>query len=797
MWPSQKVAQVAPLDRARDSCDLLYYPGPAKRLLQELLQLPFRIKANVVIVHDSEATDWGETNGILLAILGMSRGSGFILLPSSIDAGLVINETVRELTHGLPIDSALGMALDHRALKTHGRDVIAAFNRRLGAFVLPKLVERYNARIDALPDGTRIDMSHVGPDNEWFTKGVEGLGIAGGTPKTDVPTLPRSADREVLAASVTILGDQLMFDHESQGATALAEVAVATAAASAPADAEAARAARFLQQQSFVRVGGKLEKAHAGFIAGEVALVRVRIAEPEEGWDSLPTVFPVEELPKHLERWNLTVWFSELDHLPAPLRGRLRLPRDGKSTECEFLFKPRAFPRFEGRIVVLHRGRIIQTAVLKAAVITGVATAPPDGRPRLEDLVPVRYRLGNLEERRQFDFAFVANHDSAGRPILTAVSDKAAWVKDLSQAREIAAAINLTLSAVAKSVKDYADGLKGEKGRKLLVQLAQHGSFLKIFLDMQLNAIGNNPATADEQYVQIVSTRPDSVVPLEFVYDYVTPEDGAMPCEHWETAVKVGRCPESCDRTSGKKLCPVGFWGLRKVIERHAVTPALAKDGNVLYLQSEPTRQSDTLHLGGLTIFATSSRVLDPMPAQLAQIIAECCGIAPKRATDWDEWEALVKEHRPRLLVALPHTDGKGTNVTVEIGNVSVKTITLRPTHVFPPPIEGRQAPLVALIGCDTSGTADDYGQHVLVLRARGAAIVIGTIATVFGEHAAKVAGMLVKGMRPRPDGQAIRLGELMLDVRRASLLDGLLMPLCLVAFGDADWKVSLAGGVQ
>jgi hypothetical protein len=160
-------------------------------------------------------------------------------------------------------------------------------------------------------------------------------------------------------------------------------------------------------------------------------------------------------------------------------------------------------------------------------------------------------------------------------------------------------------------------------------------------------------------------------------------------------------------------------------------------------------------------------------------------------AKNWDEWEDHVKEYRPSLLIALPHTDGKEGNVTVEIGGKSVKTITLKDTHVFPPPIKDRQAPLVALIGCDIAGTASEYGSHVVALRARGAGIVIGTIATVFGEHAAEVAGKLVEGLLVRDDGKPVRLGELIRTIRRNSLRDGLLMPLCLVAYGDADWILS------
>ena len=429
------------------------------------------------------------------------------------------------------------------------------------------------------------------------------------------------ADRHVEASSVSIEADKLIFEHEDQGSAAIVEVSLAMETASVPAEAVRARAARFLQQRSFVRPENEFREAKEGFIAGKPAMVRVRIAEPEQGWDALPSVFPVEALPQHLESWTLTVWLSEPDHLPVPIKRQIKLPRDGSSTECEFHFRPLTHPQFEGRLTVLHRGRIIQTAVLRAAVVTISNPLANKGAPRLEDLVAVRHRLGNLDERRQYDLAFLANHDSKGRPLLTAVSEGAAWVKDLSPMANIAAEINKSLSPVAKSVQDYAKGLDGKKGEALLVQLALHGEFVRMFLYQALDVQSNSVAIKKAEFVQIVSTRFDAVVPLEFVYDYAVPQLDAKVCPNWRDALTVGECTSTCDRTSGSYVCPMGFWGLRKVIERHAMNPALAKDGNVLYLQSEPTRESDTLYLGGVAVLGSSKRVPDANVTELKELI--------------------------------------------------------------------------------------------------------------------------------------------------------------------------------
>lgn len=785
LWPAEKIARAVRLGREYANCDVLLHNGPLKSLAQALLDLPYRVRANMIVVHADATGEWGDQRTLLSTVLGLTRASGFALVPAAVsDDGLaeLLNGLAAELSHALPIDIAFAnVARYHKQA-----DIVAGFSDQLTEFTLPDLAVRYNARLTALPAGTVLDLSRVGQNNEWLTRGVFGGGTTGGTLKAAMAA--PQADRQLAADSVRVMPEEMRFDHEHEGGATMAELGEAMATAEAPPDAQGRRAARFLQQKSFVRTRDGLREASKGFLAGVPAIVRVRIGQAEQGWDANPVSFPVEELPQHLERWSLTVWLTEPDHFPRPLKRRIRLPRDGNSTEAEFLFKPRDLPSFEARITVLHRGRVIQTALLRAAVVSDAYPARDGGAPKLADAVAVRHRLGELDARRQFDLALVANHDSRGRPLLAALSANAAWVKDLTQVADIAREINASFAPVAQSVPDYVDGLDGKNGVEFLIGLARHGKWLKTYLNQMFDDPANHLATTKAEYIQIVSTRVDSVVPIEFVYDYAAPADGAKVCKDWRNAVKSGRCSASCDHASDASVCPLGFWGLQKVIERHAVRPGLAKDGNVLYLQSEPAGRRDRLHIGGASVLGASDRVSNADLGKLGKVIEKHCEAKPELAKTWDAWRKLVEKLHPALLVALPHTDGRATNVTVEIGGDSLRTITLGPNHVFPPPVAGRQAPLVALIGCDVAGTADDYGNHVLVFRENGAAVVIGTIATVFGGHAAKVASKLVEGMLPRGQDKPVRLGELIRQVRRDALLDNLLMPLCLVAYGDADW---------
>ena len=206
--------------------------------------------------------------------------------------------------------------------------------------------------------------------------------------------------------------------------------------------------------------------------------------------------------------------------------------------------------------------------------------------------------------------------------------------------------------------------------------------------------------------------------------------------------------------------------------------------------QSEPSRESDTLYLGGVAVLGSSKNVSKPNVTELKGLIKRCCRAAPGSPRTGTSGKSKFKRDG-QVYWSFLARDRRENDVTLEIGGMAMDTITLRETHVFPPPFQGHQAPIVALIGCDTAGTAAEYGNHVMCLRARGAGIVIGTIATVFGPHAADVAGKLVECMLGKGDARPLRLGEVIRAIRRESLRDGLLMPLCLVAYGDADWILS------
>jgi hypothetical protein len=382
----------------------------------------------------------------------------------------------------------------------------------------------------------------------------------------------------------------------------------------------------------------------------------------------------------------------------------------------------------------------------------------------------------------------LTNHTSDKRPRLTAISAKHAWLTDLEDCAQITKELNKVLSKVAKSTADYKPPLDSEKNSALLVELAQLGNYLYgIIVEDQLEAASNDPDFAGINCLQIVSTKNKPVIPFEFIYDHPVPDDDATLCPSWQEALKTGECQTGCDKKNSSFVCPLGFWGISKVIERHDVTPELSGKMDY-YLQSESTAGRPSLPFGGHVMIAASQKVKEEDLHPLYQACLKTTQKPHIKVDDWKTgWIRCVKDHHPTIMMVMPHTDGNGIHASLEISARTIKTGLIKKEHVRPD--ESYDFPVIALLGCDTTGTTLDFGSHVRQFRRKGASMVLGTIATVFGGHAAKVAHMIVEGFAEE-SSKLNCMGDVLRSVKKRALLEGLVMALCVVAFGDADWKL-------
>ena len=792
-WPFRHVPVATDAERHA----LLVFGQQLEGALAGLLQSPLRLKARLVLVNGHDAGRPG-TAALLEALVSRLSASGIVLLAEPLPVTELadrVREACLQMMHDRPLDLVIRAVFGRAALLMAGAGLLQHWRMRAQMAEL-------SDRLVRQPRGAIVKMS---------AQAMHQLG--GGVP------VPVGAAPGALTAEAGVLGQAIRrasvrhrYDGEAHEASAMTEAAQALRQEAAQAHAEQA-AVRHLQQQSWVKSrNGRLRQIHNAYVVGEPVLLKVRIGSQQaSGWQSGSHAFPNQELPPNEDSHRLTVLFHEPGQLDAPLQQDITLPRTGESTEALFDFVPRRAGAFLARIAVLHRNRVLQTAQLRAQVVSARNAA---GRRRiaLETEAEVRHDWSSLDGRRRFDLALVAGApDADGTPRVTSVSGGKAWATDLTGVQQVAAEISTLLSAVAHNTLGHGQGLDAEDNPQLLLDLAFSGR--ELYAQLVLDQLAQNREgvldVRSEQvgHIQLVQTRSDAVIPLEFVYDYElgTGAEASVCPQHREALVQ-GHCSPDCEgqRHPGRHVCPMGFWGLRKVIERHVQDALQAADaGHPLVVLSEPTQARQKLHVQAGAVVGHSGRVAGGSLDGLLQELRAHLQGSVERVKDWGEWATAVQAHAPQLLVAFPHNTGSGSTRGLELGNSTIRTRGIRfypvgavegaaaqgPWHVRRP---GGDPPLVLLLGCDTAGSTEPFSSHVSAFRQAGAAVVVSTIATVLGAHAVEVGTRIVADLLEQvaaSQGQP-HLGELLRQAKCRALLASQPMALCVVAFGDADWRL-------
>ena len=792
-WPFRHVPVATDAERHA----LLVFGQQLEGALAGLLQSPLRLKARLVLVNGHDAGRPG-TAALLEALVSRLSASGIVLLAEPLPVTELadrVREACLQMMHDRPLDLVIRAVFGRAALLMAGAGLLQHWRMRAQMAEL-------SDRLVRQPRGAIVKMS---------AQAMHQLG--GGVP------VPVGAAPGALTAEAGVLGQAIRrasvrhrYDGEAHEASAMTEAAQALRQEAAQAHAEQA-AVRHLQQQSWVKSrNGRLRQIHNAYVVGEPVLLKVRIGSQQaSGWQSGSHAFPNQELPPNEDSHRLTVLFHEPGQLDAPLQQDITLPRTGESTEALFDFVPRRAGAFLARIAVLHRNRVLQTAQLRAQVVSARNAA---GRRRiaLETEAEVRHDWSSLDGRRRFDLALVAGApDADGTPRVTSVSGGKAWATDLTGVQQVAAEISTLLSAVAHNTLGHGQGLDAEDNPQLLLDLAFSGR--ELYAQLVLDQLAQNREgvldVRSEQvgHIQLVQTRSDAVIPLEFVYDYElgTGAEASVCPQHREALVQ-GHCSPDCEgqRHPGRHVCPMGFWGLRKVIERHVQdAPQAADAGHPLVVLSEPTQARQKLHVQAGAVVGHSGRVAGGSLDGLLQELRAHLQGSVERVKDWGEWATAVQAHAPQLLVAFPHNTGSGSTRGLELGNSTIRTRGIRfypvgavegaaaqgPWHVRRP---GGDPPLVLLLGCDTAGSTEPFSSHVSAFRQAGAAVVVSTIATVLGAHAVEVGTRIVADLLEQvaaSQGQP-HLGELLRQAKCRALLASQPMALCVVAFGDADWRL-------
>ncbi len=562
---------------------------------------------------------------------------------------------------------------------------------------------------------------------------------------------------------------------------------------------------RFIQAQVFDIRQGKLRRVDSAFVDGVQYTARVRIGPADQSWLTLKKEFPMHLLPV-MESHMLQVFFCESNHLPEVQTATIELPRRGPSTECQFFFSvKKEVPLFEARIIVAYKNRILQTALLKAEVVEIFEHAGMGHPVSLEVEAVVRPITAGLSRRQEFDLAFLVNHGSDSHHRLTKLANERASIRDIEGIQVSIRNIQDRLESAARAIADAdiagTGTLRSEESEDLLNFLAYHGRILyDAIITDQVDAgwLPRHPGR-----IQLVSAHAEAFLPLEFLYEKPIPALDARLCPRAEEVLQKGNCHDCLlqnDMPGSPYICPIGFWCLSRVIERHAhdVSYGMMTGSSDYVMQAEPVENRTVLHVLRTCLYGASDRVDSVVPGQRQQFLNTlnaASSNAGVMVSMWNDWAKEVAAKHPTLLILMPHTleDEMLRSPVMEIGT-SDRLVSgyIKPNYVRTSPED--EPPIVALLGCETMVPYSKYMGFVPQFRRNGAALVLCTLTTVLGRHVVPIAQKLVEELKAELEeaqGHTISFGDVLLNVRRKAMLKGLPIVLSLIAFGDADWRLA------
>lgn len=788
------LVSVVDAERPRSGCDLLLLPGGIRQALSMATGMAKPVRADCVIVLGRTEGDAGHWYRMIDGLRAAVRTSGVAVMQrGTADIEEWFRGVVARLSHNNPIDVALFGVVDDR----HTQPPFIAISRRLAEFSRLSMQLRRTAKRLKRPGVREMTVDIKAGSPQAHT--LDGGGAAS-------YTLDDIGDRlEAAAAMGESAVDAGGFLHERDAATGSArlerDIEMATAAA---APSPATQPERFVQAKVFdLSDPAKPVERRQRFRGGANHRIAVRIGErDDEEFISDPAgpAFPIDVLPQDQDEWEITVVLSVAQSSDDPQVSRLLLPRFGNSSEATFfLYVRKEWKYVEARIIVLHRNRVIQTKMIEGDVGEREDRDDDKHRITMEPEVIAKTRFENLASRERFDGALVINKSRAGIDRILALSDDK--VAKLSTGPTMTAEINAIdemLTEIVDDPKSFMGKLTSKPAVELLRKLANHGNLLHNYLvgDGELARVGLD----GDGPIQVISAVQDAILPIELVYARRAPTDTAKICPRAQASLRAGKCAASCSKLKdqSKFICPLAFWGVKRVIERHAHNAELRKvaTGGSFAVVSEPTDLRPTLDLRKGGLVAGSQRVGKAVPGGLEEIcesVEKLTGSALKPVSDWKSWTKSIGKSGPSLLVLIVHTEETPNDSTIpqmEIGNASWLPLTqLEDAHVVR---ENGAPPLVLLLGCETGVPDKKFANFVNRLRIHKAAIVVAAGAKIHAKHAVPVAKEFVRRIREAADADGdATFGEVMLTVRRQMLADGIPMVLTLNAFGDADWRLA------
>lgn len=768
-------------------------------------------------VGDTKVSTWQ-----LLAQVSAATGAqGVFVFNPSDKTGTLAEVLIANLSHDQTLDAAVGrLAIEFGVpvLSWATRSFVEATSiREQGRMMARRFKKMGNTSFglpsDAFLPASKPALPTPAPDDGPRRRATEQLKLdrlvfgARESPtvrRVNAKDLGATIEKRLERAPVSTPGGgptPLTFDHESAGAQKLAALASVTAKEN---DQHAARQEdRHLQVRVETPAGRAIRETGRMLPSRDyVACVFIGEIDPTYLKVDQPLVAPQ---PPDGSSLILDVLFWEPQASPKPQLAQLSLPAYGNTGVAEFPFRTAENQTiFSARIAVYHHNRNLQTGLLKGRVGDG----PAELRFTL-DATPLTKFVG-LRDRAGIDASIIVNDDPVGNMQAFVYSDGKASVAPVAEQTPLAATVDpakyeslagitetlgRAITRITTNPEDYSD-LAKEGSRKLLLELAQHGSALltRLRKHSQMGDLFDNV-----DYIQIVTAHVDAFFPVEYFYDGEVPEDQAIVCDGptaASNALAFSKCCGAYDKDPALTICPLRFWSLTKVIERHAHLPEHSSLDGKFQLRSYPvSARNRLLDPLGCAVMGASQNADAAAKDTVKNLCAHLDAVLRKKTipvTDWKSWTNEIAKEHPTLLVLLPHHEQAGGFDLLEIGGEKLKSVLIKKKHVRAPN-DAITRPVVLLIGCQTNAAKLDLEGFVPAFQDAGAVIIVSTIATILGRHAGPAAAAIVQELKNQEGNGNATFGDVMLAVRRRLLAAGIPMVLGLTSYGDADWRIGVA----
>jgi RNA polymerase subunit RPABC4/transcription elongation factor Spt4 len=480
---------------------------------------------------------------------------------------------------------------------------------------------------------------------------------------------------------------------------------------------------------------------------------------------------------------ELTIRFVTGENEPIQTK-TLPLPRQGDSEERVFTLTTKGRTgTFIATIFIYHGQRLIQIGQLQSHIVPeGDSTSVPG--TTMTTLFSALSDQESLDAGKKYANSFHVLQDEHGLQLLESNTAKETVLRSNDGLKKLVSKIKIEIETAARKTEEYPEDLTAQNNVDLLRRLALKGNDL--FVNYILQQESEGP-------VQIVAYQQE-FVPLDFVYTLPAPSLTAGLCDHAIEALKEGAC-KNCHhfaQTPADHICPFGFWGLRRVIERFRYDgEAITNNGDFAFVTGGglprpvlPILQH-VIHASTAKTEALSQGLRDTVFETIEKYAP-----ASHWSKSWKDWGDRIREKEyPESLLLIVHTE---VNEVADVMQIEIEKEDfllknyLTKDHIT---VSEKIKPFVVVLGCSTADLQEQGFDISSQFLNNGAAIVVSNFTKIRGSQAGKIMIRLIELLKATTQKEAT-LGEVMLKLRQQMLAEGLMVSLSVITHGDANWKL-------